>query len=137
MRQNLDIPTFFSRPVDIDEGLSQDLSRLGSAVEAIANDPDVKRTFSTAIANSNTTLQPDFVTRITPPPSGQLVVLLPLLTTVFENAEADLIITKSTEATLLIRAPKDSTINGQASITLTAAPYWYRFKWHGGNWYRG
>lgn len=137
MKVNLDIPTFFNSPPNIDDGLSRDLGRLGVAVEAIANDPSNVRLFDTAVANGNTTIQPKFATRVTPPPSGQVVLLLPALTAELENVEADLIITASSSATFLVLAPKGSTINGQASLTLTAAPYWYRFKWHGGNWYRG
>lgn len=137
MRANIDIPTFFNRPANIDPDLSQDLSRLGTAVEAVADDPDVLRIPQTAIANGNTTLQPGFVTRLTPPPSGTVVLTLPALADSDENSVAELVITASSSAILSVRAPKGTTINGQASITLTAAPYWYRFIRHGGNWYRG
>jgi len=137
MSANLDIPTFFNRPANIDPDLSQDLSRLGTAVEQISNDPEVLRVPQTALANSNVTLQPGFVTRLTPPPSGTVIALLPSLADSGENTVAELVITASSSAIISVRAPKGTTINGQASITLTAAPYWYRFLRHGGNWYRG
>src|SRR6476659_2546245 len=121
---NIDIPTQFNRPSNLDSGLAADLSRLGSAVEQIHEDPEVARVPDTALANGNITLAIDFVTYLTLSPSGQVIVLLPAPSNVLANVQASLVITKTTSANVLVRAPKGSKLNGQASLTFTAGPHW-------------
>jgi len=137
IRANLDIPTTFNRPKNLDSGLSKDLSRLAIAVDTLSSDPFIQLVPSSAPANGNATLSPRIVTRLNPPASGTVVVILPLLTGELDNVTADLVITGTSAALISVLAGKGTTVNGQASLTFIAAPYWYRFIWSGGNWYRG
>lgn len=136
MSANIDIPTTF-RTDDVQ--LGRDLSRLGSAVEQIAQDPSIDRVPGTVLTSGDATLALDKVTRLTPPPTGMVVLTLPDAALDMENHVAELVVVgdSSSLATIQIRAQKGSTVNGQASLLLTCSPYWYRFKRHGGNWYRG
>lgn len=135
MRRAFDIPTQFPRPANLDPGLSSDLSRLGSAVQQLADDPTYARIFETTLANGSVTLALDKVTRLKPPTSGAVALLLPASALSAENHFAALVVTGTSVATLTILPPKGTTVDGSASLTVSAVPGMHWFMLHGGNWY--
>ncbi len=136
MRRAFDIPTQFPSPTNLDQGLSRDLSRLGNAVQQSVDDPTIARVADTVLAAGGATLALDKVTRLKPPKSGQVVLLLPAATAAMENHYADLVVTEMTDATLVVRPPKGSKVDGLDAVTPYAIGL-SRFLFHGGNWYWG
>lgn len=132
---NIDIPTQFNSPPDLDAGLSRDLSRLGNAVEQIFRDPTTQKIPSVSTIKGNATLALDTVTRLLPPLSGTVLLLLPAAAKSDENHEATLIVTATSGATIAVMPPRGTTLNGAALATFTAAPGMHRYIFSGGNWY--
>lgn len=132
-RVRTDIPQF-SYPSGFDRNLARDLDRLSSAVEDLAEDPALMLFPDTVLASGSATLALDKVTRLKPPKTGDVVLLLPAAAPGMENHFADLIVTERTSASLTVRPPSGATIDGAANVTPYAIGL-SRFMFHGGNWY--